>query len=63
MPVAEEVEKVWTEFWEPILLINTDDKEYVDMDQLKRELFDYHTVMEKITQVYNDHCKEHYANL
>lgn len=45
-----EVEKVWEEFWAPIVL-NADGS--VNLDQVKKELYDFRTCIEEVTKVYD----------
>lgn len=45
-----EVEKVWREFWAPIL---TDEDGNVDLELVKAELFDWHFAMGQVSQVYS----------
>lgn len=45
----EDVEKCWQEFWVPICA--PDGK--LDLDQIKKELFDYRNVMEGAGKVYD----------
>lgn len=47
--IDEEVEKVWNEFWKPI--VEKDGE--VDMDQIKKELYDFHMVMQEVSKVYD----------
>lgn len=43
------VEDVWSTFWKPIIV---KDNGQIDLDQLKKELFDYHTIMGEVARVY-----------
>jgi hypothetical protein len=43
-----DVERVWKEFWLPIVL----DEGRVDVQKVKAELFDYHTMMGEVAEVY-----------
>ena len=45
----EEVDRVYEDFWQT--LIETDDGE-LDKDRVKHELYDYHTLLECVPQVY-----------
>ena len=44
----EDVEKVWQEFWLPIISPSGT----VDLQQIKRELFDFHTVINEVPKAY-----------
>jgi hypothetical protein len=44
------VERVWQEFWKPIVAPDGT----LDVEQVKRELFDYHTTMENVPLVYDE---------
>ena len=48
-PTDAEVEQVWNEFWVPLLYANGG----VDMEQVKRELFDFQMVMGEVSKVYD----------
>jgi hypothetical protein len=48
-----EVDKVWKEFWRPLVTRNGK----VSLEQVKRELFDYHAMLEDVPKVY-DHITE-----
>lgn len=43
-------EKTYETFWKPIL---EDEKGWLNMDQLKRELHDYRCFMEEVSKVYD----------
>lgn len=45
----QDVEAVWTEFWEPLL---TDEDGNVDIELVKAELFDFYFVMNEASKVY-----------
>lgn len=47
-------EQTWKEFWEPIIAPNGE----IDVEQLKKELFDFSTLMKSASEVY-----EHVAGL
>lgn len=48
--VAEpEVEKVWREFWQPLIAPDG----VLDLAQVKRELFDFGMVMDNVSVVYD----------
>jgi len=47
-------EQTWKEFWEPIVAPNGE----IDVEQLKKELFDFSTLMKGASEVY-----EHVASL
>ena len=44
----EEIEQVWKEFWLPLL--EKDGK--IDMEQVKKELYDFRMVMKNASKVY-----------
>jgi hypothetical protein len=43
-----EVEEVWRKFWLPIVSKNGK----IDMEQIKKELYDFHTAIENVPKVY-----------
>lgn len=45
-----EIDKNWWEFWAPILIDKGTGK--LNMEQLKKELFDYWTLMDAVPKVY-----------
>ena len=47
--VDPEVEQVWQEFWAPRVTSNG----VLDPEQVKRELFDYHHLLQEVPQVYD----------
>lgn len=42
------VEKDWREFWVPLVVKDGE----VDLEQIKKELFDYHMIMKEVSKVY-----------
>lgn len=48
--VDAEVERVFREFWQEIVCPNGE----WDLEQVKRELFDFHTVIQEVSKVYDD---------
>ena len=46
---APEVEKVWEEFWKPLL---TREGYGVSLELIKNELYDFHTVIQEVPKVY-----------
>ena len=46
-----EVEKVWQEFWKDIVC---DKNGNIDLEQIKKELYDFHTVMQEVPKVYSE---------
>ena len=42
------VDQVWSDFWKPILFSDG----MIDVDQLKKELFDFSTLMDNVSKVY-----------
>jgi len=49
MSVEPKVEEKWNEFWKE-LVVDKDGK--LDLDQVKKELFDFSVVMENVPKVY-----------
>ena len=47
--IDEEVERIWNDFWVPILQGNGE----LDLDKVKAELYDYKIVMEEVSKVYD----------
>lgn len=45
-----DIEKVWQDFWLPIVAPDG----VVDLQQIKRELFDFHTVIREVPKVYRE---------
>lgn len=45
----KEVEKVWREFWKPLVFR----RGKLDIEAVKRELFDYHMVLGEVPKVYD----------
>lgn len=45
-----EVQQVWDEFWSPLVAPDG----AVDLEQIKRELFDWHTAMDQVSRAYCD---------
>lgn len=45
----DEVEKVYQEFWKPIISPNGE----IDCEQIKKELYDYHCIMREVSKVYD----------
>lgn len=45
----DEVEQVWTEFWTPLLYANG----VLDLEQVKRELYDFRMAMKEVSLVYD----------
>jgi len=45
-----EIEQVWRDFWVPILYRDG----ALDLEQLKKELLDYRTVMREVSLVYDE---------
>jgi hypothetical protein len=51
-PEAEidaDMERVWRDYWLPLLIKDGD----VDLEQVKKELYDYHNVLEVVPSVYS----------
>lgn len=48
-PNSEEIESVWEKFWKNILI---DDNNQIDVKQLKKELYDYHFILDNVSKVY-----------
>lgn len=48
---TNEIEKVWQEFWKPILNNNEDE---LNLEQLKKELYDYYMIMGEVSMVYDN---------
>jgi hypothetical protein len=46
----EDVNKVWREFWKPIVFFANNE---LNINQVKRELFDYKMIMEEVSKVYD----------
>lgn len=46
----KEVERVWREFWLPIVTRNGN----INLSQIKRELYDYHEMMDEVSKVYDE---------
>jgi hypothetical protein len=44
-----EVRKVWDEFWAPIVMRG----DQLDIEQVMRELYDYHVVLDNVPLVYD----------
>jgi len=40
------------EFWVPIVVTNGYNKNMVNMEQIKKELYDYYCVMQEVSKVY-----------
>lgn len=50
----DEVERVWREFWFPVVTRRTHlPGPYLDLDQIKRELYDYYNFMDEAARVYD----------
>lgn len=47
----KEVEKVWQEFWKDIIC---DENGNIDLEQIKKELYDFHIVMNEVPKVYSE---------
>lgn len=45
---AGDIEKVWAEFWEPLVVVDGE----VRLDHIKRELYDYWVLLEEVPKVY-----------
>lgn len=45
---SAEVEENWNDFWKDIIM----PKGYIDLEQLKKELFDYSNIMHGASEVY-----------
>lgn len=50
MKTEKKVEENWNEFWKEILLKNDGS---IDIEQLKKELFDFSTLLDNVPKVYN----------
>lgn len=46
----QKVEQVWQDFWRPIVC--KDEESEVDMEQVKRELYDWYIAMNEVSKVY-----------
>lgn len=46
--MSDEVEKVWREFWEPIVIKDSQ----LDLEQIKKELYDFYCAMQEVPRVY-----------
>lgn len=50
-----EIEEVWKRFWLPVLADDRGTKrDLINVERLKRELFDYHTFMHEVAKVYDE---------
>jgi len=47
-PFDNQVQAVFEEFWQPIVMLNGE----WDLEQVKRELYDYRQVMSRVSEVY-----------
>ena len=45
----EDIEREWKEFWEPIVCPNG----VLDLEQVKKELFDFRVIMQNVSRVYD----------
>jgi hypothetical protein len=50
--VDPDVQQVWEEFWKPFVVKNNGS---LDLDQIKKELFDFHTLMHIAATVLESH--------
>jgi hypothetical protein len=48
-PVSPEAEAIWSDFWAPIVIKDG----VLDLDQVKKELADYHDIMGEVSEVYD----------
>ena len=54
-PTDKDVEKVWQEFWVPVLYpagYESVASDALDLEQVKRELYDFKRVMDEVDKVY-----------
>lgn len=47
--MSEDYEQVWDDFWKDIV---TNEDGSLNLDQIKRELFDFHVVLDEVPLVY-----------
>jgi len=49
--MRKEIEKVWQEFWKDIVC---DENGSINLEQLKKELHDFYTIMQEVPKVYSE---------
>lgn len=52
-PMDREIEQTWNEFWRPVLYKDRNGSAALDMDAVKREMYDYHVMMREVSEVYD----------
>ena len=48
--MESDIEQIWDEVWKPLLV---KEDETIGIEQLKKELFDYHAVIGEVSKVYD----------
>jgi hypothetical protein len=58
---TEDYEKTFEEFWKPLGVMNPDGS--ANWDQIKRELHDFHTLMDSVGKVYCEVTDNHISKI